>query len=97
MSQSCREAGTWDYGIYPLSNRFYMDQVPLDLSQFGKASLNPKGAGFCLITGADKKSAKRFGTIQVFFVKNFRGKISFQNIPPQWSRAAKPEKRASKL
>ena len=65
VSQSCREAGTCDYGIYPLSNRFHMDHVPLDLFQFGKASLNPKGAGFCWITGADKKSAKRFGTIQL--------------------------------
>ena len=65
VSQSCREAGTCDYGIYPLSNRFYMDQVPLDFFQFGKASLNPKGADFCWITGADKKSAKRFGTIQL--------------------------------
>ena len=49
VSQSCREAGSCDYGIYPLSNRFYMDQVTLDLSKFGKASLNSKGAGFCLL------------------------------------------------
>ena len=47
VSQSCLEAGTCDYGIYPLKNRFYMDQVPLDLFQYGKVSLNPKGAGFC--------------------------------------------------
>ena len=51
VSQSCLEAGTCDYGIYPLKNRFYMDQVPLDLFQYGKVSLNPKGVGFCWITG----------------------------------------------
>ena len=45
VSKSCLEAGTCDYGIYPLENRFYIDQVPLDLFQYGKASLNPKGAG----------------------------------------------------
>ena len=65
VSQSCLEVGTCDFGIYPLANRFYMDQVPLDLFQFGKVSLNPKGAGFCWITGADKKSTSGFGTIQL--------------------------------
>ena len=55
VSQSCLEAGTGGFGIYPLANRFYMDQVPLELFQFGKVSLNPKGAGFCWITRADKK------------------------------------------
>ena len=39
VSQSCREAGTCDYGIYPLSNRFYMDQVPLDLFSLEKPRL----------------------------------------------------------
>ena len=65
VSQSCIAAGTCDYGLYPLEHRFYMDQVPLDLFQFGKVSLNPKGAGFCWVTGADKKSTSRFGTIQL--------------------------------
>ena len=65
LSESCRKAGTCDYGLYPLASRFYVDQVPLDLFQFGKVSLNPKGAGFCWITGADKKSLERFGTIQL--------------------------------
>ena len=46
LSASCRKAGKYDYGIYPLPSRFYMDQVPLDLFQFGKVSLNPKGAVF---------------------------------------------------
>ena len=66
LSQSCLEAGNCDYGLYPLESRFYMDQVPLDLFQFGKRSLNPKGAGFCWVTGADKKATKRFGTIQLW-------------------------------
>ena len=71
LSASCLNAGWCDYGIYPLPNRFYMDQVPLDLFQFGKVSLNPKGAGFCWITGADK--IKRFGTIQLYSVlSNFQ-------------------------
>ena len=52
LNPSCINAGKCDYGIYPLQSRFYMDQVPLDLFQFGKVSLNPKGAGFCWITGA---------------------------------------------
>ena len=44
---------------------FYMDKVPLELIQLEKWSLNPRGAGFCWITGADKKSAQRFGTLQL--------------------------------
>ena len=65
LSESFRNAGMSDCGIYPLSSRFYMDQVPLDLFQFGKVSLNPEGAVFYWIIGADKKSLKRFGTIQL--------------------------------
>ena len=45
LSASCLNTGMCEYGIYPLPNRFYIDQVPLDLFQFGKGSLNPKGAG----------------------------------------------------
>ena len=54
MSASCRNVRKCDYGIYPLPSRFYLDQIPLDLFQLGKLSLNPKGAGFCWLTGADK-------------------------------------------
>ena len=59
-----------DYDIYALPSRFYMDQVPLDLLQSGKVSLNPKGAGFRWITGADKKSFF-FHCVLCFFFKNF--------------------------
>ena len=66
VAQQCQEKGSCNYGLYPLENRFYMDQVPLDLFQFGKKSLNEKGSGFCWIIGTDKKVAKRWATIQLW-------------------------------
>ena len=55
-----------DYNrLYPLESRFYMDQIPLDLFQAGKRSLNPVGKGYCWITGTDKKVAKRRITVQL--------------------------------
>ena len=74
LSASCLNAGMCDYDIYPLPSRFYMDQVPLDLFQFGKVSLNPNGAGFCWITGADKKSFF-FTVCYVLSFKIFEEKI----------------------
>ena len=58
VAKQCQEKGSCNYGLYPLENRFYMDQVPLDLFQFGKKSLNEKGSGFCWIIGTDKKGKK---------------------------------------
>ena len=66
VGQECWANGACDFGIYPLDRRFYMDQVPLDLFQYGKRSLNAKGAGFCWIVGTDKKIAKRWATIQLW-------------------------------
>ena len=61
IGQECLQKGSCDYGLYPLKTRFYMDQIPLDLFQYGKRSLNPIGAGYCQIMGTDKKVAKRWG------------------------------------
>ena len=44
IGQECLQKGSCDYGLYPLKTRFYMDQIPLDLFQYGKRSLNPIGA-----------------------------------------------------
>ena len=66
VAQQCQEKGSCNYGLYPLENRFYMDQVPLDLFQFGKKSPNEKGSGLCWIIETDKKVAKRWATIQLW-------------------------------
>ena len=47
IGQECLSKGSCDYGLYPLPTRFYMDQIPLDLFQYGKRSLNPIGEGYC--------------------------------------------------
>ena len=55
IGQDCLVKESRDYGLYPLQTRFYMDQIPLNLFQYDKRSLNPVGAGYCWITGTDKK------------------------------------------
>ena len=55
------------YGYYPGTRRFHYDQVPLEFSQYGKRSYNPKGAGSCWIAGSKVDLSKRFATLNLFF------------------------------
>ena len=41
IGQVCLEKGPFDHGVYPLKKRFHMNQIPLDLFQYGKRSLYP--------------------------------------------------------
>ena len=41
IGQVCLEKGPFDHGVYPLKTRFHMNQIPLDLFQYGKRSLYP--------------------------------------------------------
>ena len=63
IGQESLAKGSCDYGLYPLQIRFYINNIPLDLFQSGKRSLNPVGKGYCWITGIDKKVAKRRVTV----------------------------------
>ena len=55
LNSSCLNAGMCDYGIYSLPSRFYTEQVPLDLFQFAKVSLDHGVASFCWITITKRK------------------------------------------
>ena len=85
MPKRKREEDEYDYGKYPGLSRYHMDHVPADFAQYGKQSVNDKGAGICSIVGAKVSMNKRQHTMQLCF----RAEVP-QNVHPAVIFRGKP-------
>ena len=74
----------FDYGLCPPENRYALDQVPLEFSDY-KQSHNDVGAGECFIRGSKVDLSKRQASLQLtvraVHPQNVKPGIVFRAVP----------------
>ena len=83
----------FNYGKYPGTARYHLDQVPADFSQYGKASYNDIGEGSCWILQPAVDMTKRQHTLQLAFRADgpqiMPPAVIFQGVPRKTNKKLK--------